>query len=197
MLDERDPECSALRGAADASPADDLPSLVLADWLEEHGEADRAELLRIEVALKSATECTENNCGSCEPCRLLARAGELRWAIHNAAWAAVLARFKPPAGIACSPMRMALIGLQRDRSPLTRSLIASVRRYSPETIVVLPSRWAAPKTAPIAIRARWFPRSLREPVAECRLRGEEWRRVGRPRPPVIASILYASRNLRR
>lgn len=182
MLDERDPEYSALRGAADASPADDLPSLVLADWLEEHGEPDRAELPRIEVALKSASECTENKCGSCEPCRLRARAGELRWAIHNAAWAEVLARFKPPAGIACSPLRMALIGLQRDRSPLTRSLIASVRRSSPDTTVVLPGRRVLPKPAPIAIRARWFPQSLRGPVAQTPIRGEEsprWRGPGR------------------
>ena len=57
MLDERDPDYSALRLAMEAAPADDLPSLVLADWLDEHGEPDRAELLRIEVALKSATAC--------------------------------------------------------------------------------------------------------------------------------------------
>ena len=28
--------------AADAAPNDDLPKLVLADWLDEHAEADRA-----------------------------------------------------------------------------------------------------------------------------------------------------------
>src|SRR5436309_5016958 len=31
------------------SPDEDAPRLVLADWLEEHGEADRAELIRLEL----------------------------------------------------------------------------------------------------------------------------------------------------
>ncbi len=33
------------------SPADDLPRLVYADWLEENGEADRAEFIRVQCAL--------------------------------------------------------------------------------------------------------------------------------------------------
>jgi uncharacterized protein (TIGR02996 family) len=32
-------------------PGDDTPRLVLADWLEEHGEPDRAEFIRVQVAL--------------------------------------------------------------------------------------------------------------------------------------------------
>src|SRR5207249_3139949 len=33
-----------------ASPDDDAPHLVFADWLEEHGECARAELIRVHVA---------------------------------------------------------------------------------------------------------------------------------------------------
>ncbi len=36
------------------SPADDLPRLVYADWLEEHGEADRAEFIRVQCALANS-----------------------------------------------------------------------------------------------------------------------------------------------
>src|SRR4051794_4260536 len=32
-------------------PDDDLPRLAFADWLEEHGDADRAEFVRIQIAL--------------------------------------------------------------------------------------------------------------------------------------------------
>jgi uncharacterized protein (TIGR02996 family) len=33
-----------------AQPADDLPRLVFADWLDEHGDADRAEFIRLQCA---------------------------------------------------------------------------------------------------------------------------------------------------
>ena len=36
----------ALLAAVLANPADDLPRLVYADWLEENGEPERAELIR-------------------------------------------------------------------------------------------------------------------------------------------------------
>src|SRR4051794_10588190 len=41
---------SLLQGCKDA-PDDDAPRLVLADWLEEHGESDRAEFVRLSVRL--------------------------------------------------------------------------------------------------------------------------------------------------
>lgn len=34
-------------------PADDMPRLVLADWLEEHGEEERAEFIRVQVELET------------------------------------------------------------------------------------------------------------------------------------------------
>jgi uncharacterized protein (TIGR02996 family) len=33
-----------------AAPADDLPRLIFADWLDEHGDADRAEFIRLQCA---------------------------------------------------------------------------------------------------------------------------------------------------
>src|SRR5689334_13304664 len=32
-------------------PGDDLPRLAYADWLDEHGDADRAEFIRVELRL--------------------------------------------------------------------------------------------------------------------------------------------------
>lgn len=43
------PEYRAMLAACRATPADDLPRLVLADWLDERGEGERAEWLRQEV----------------------------------------------------------------------------------------------------------------------------------------------------
>jgi uncharacterized protein (TIGR02996 family) len=45
------PEQKALYAAVVASPDDDLPRLVYADWLEEHGDADRAEFIRVQCRL--------------------------------------------------------------------------------------------------------------------------------------------------
>jgi uncharacterized protein (TIGR02996 family) len=33
------------------SPDDDTPRLVYADWLDEYGETDRAEFIRVQIAL--------------------------------------------------------------------------------------------------------------------------------------------------
>lgn len=41
----------ALIQAIIASPADDLPRLVYADWLEEHGRPERAEFIRMQIWL--------------------------------------------------------------------------------------------------------------------------------------------------
>ncbi len=43
------PELVALLAACRARPADDLPRLVLADWLDENGQPERAEFVRIQV----------------------------------------------------------------------------------------------------------------------------------------------------
>lgn len=42
---------SAFIAAIVASPDDDLPRLVYSDWLEEHGQSDRAEFIRVQCEL--------------------------------------------------------------------------------------------------------------------------------------------------
>jgi uncharacterized protein (TIGR02996 family) len=49
------PEQQALYAAVVASPDDDLPRLVYADWLEEHGDADWADLIRVQCARRNGT----------------------------------------------------------------------------------------------------------------------------------------------
>ena len=45
------PEYRDLLAAVLAAPDDDLPRLVLADWLDENGESARAELIRVQVGI--------------------------------------------------------------------------------------------------------------------------------------------------
>lgn len=45
------PEYRALLAAVCAAPGDDLPRLVLADWLEEHGKEERSEFIRVQCEL--------------------------------------------------------------------------------------------------------------------------------------------------
>ena len=53
-----DAEMLSLLNACRAAPADDTPRLVLADWLEEHGESDRASFIRAQVELSHPTADT-------------------------------------------------------------------------------------------------------------------------------------------
>src|SRR5262245_41171049 len=39
-----------------ANPEDDTPRLVYADWLEEHGEPERAEFIRLQIRLAQRPE---------------------------------------------------------------------------------------------------------------------------------------------
>jgi uncharacterized protein (TIGR02996 family) len=41
---------AAFLHAVTAAPDDDLPRLIFADWLDEHGDADRAEFIRLQCA---------------------------------------------------------------------------------------------------------------------------------------------------
>ncbi len=46
-MNERD---ALLRAICD-NPDDDTPRLVIADWLQEHGEDERAEFIRLQIVL--------------------------------------------------------------------------------------------------------------------------------------------------
>ncbi len=69
-------DCAAFLAAIAARPDDDLPRLVFADWLDEHGHPDRAAFVRLQCA------------GDPDSLR---RAAELE-ARHRAAWLGPLAR---------------------------------------------------------------------------------------------------------
>lgn len=49
------PELIALLAACRARPGDDLPRLVLADWLDENGQGERGEFVRVQVELSHPT----------------------------------------------------------------------------------------------------------------------------------------------
>src|SRR5205809_8115599 len=51
-------ELAFLRGLQ-ASPGDDLPRLIYAEWLDEHGQPERAAYLRAECALANAANARE------------------------------------------------------------------------------------------------------------------------------------------
>lgn len=54
---------NALLEAIIANPADDLPRLIYCDWLEERGEAERAEFIRIQCELARLKEPCETTQG--------------------------------------------------------------------------------------------------------------------------------------
>lgn len=58
-----DAEYLALLEAILENPADDAPRLILSDWLEEHGEEERAEFIRLQCRIASLQSGC--NCGSC------------------------------------------------------------------------------------------------------------------------------------
>lgn len=66
-----------------AHPADDTPRLIFADWLEEHGEPERAEFIRVQIRLWHCRDGVEScppvepRCGRCMGCVLRDRALEL------------------------------------------------------------------------------------------------------------------------
>jgi uncharacterized protein (TIGR02996 family) len=81
------PEVLALLREAKESPEDDTPRLVLADWLDEHGDPDRAEFIRLQLRLApgSALRAKERNALQHRSTELLDR--------HGGAWMGPLWRF--------------------------------------------------------------------------------------------------------
>lgn len=68
-------------------PDDDTPRLVYADWLEDHGEPQRAEFIRVQCELVARPGC---GCGGsirhCASCRLRRRERELWRQLDGADW---------------------------------------------------------------------------------------------------------------
>jgi uncharacterized protein (TIGR02996 family) len=61
-------------------PADDGPRLIYADWLEENGQPDRAEFVRLQVAVDRLADDDPRRAELRERERVLLEANEKRWA---------------------------------------------------------------------------------------------------------------------
>src|SRR5262249_34567872 len=53
---------AAFLAAIRATPGDDVPRLVYADWLQEHGRAGRAQVIRVQIELATSTPADERYC---------------------------------------------------------------------------------------------------------------------------------------
>jgi uncharacterized protein (TIGR02996 family) len=71
---------AALLDVIRAQPDEDTPRLMYADWLQEHGQPERAEFIRLQV--KSETGCTAEG----------GRRQDQLEELHRAAWTAHLPR---------------------------------------------------------------------------------------------------------
>lgn len=105
---------AAFLAAICARPDDDLPRLVYADWLDEHGRGERGEFIRVQCAIATHDHrsCNQGICrqaghGPCRACRgledlrrrereLLAAHGD-EWFVEDVARPAGL-YVEPPAG---------------------------------------------------------------------------------------------------
>lgn len=71
------PEWVALLAAVRAAPGDDLPRLVAADWLDERGEPERAEFVRVQVEAARQKHRHAGGRAGCRACELQRRCREL------------------------------------------------------------------------------------------------------------------------
>ena len=72
-------EWEALMRAVCANPDDDLPRLVLADWLDENGEPERAEFIRVQCRLSSLLLTTPERLTLERRVEKLLRGHDRRW----------------------------------------------------------------------------------------------------------------------
>src|SRR5436309_9888956 len=77
-----------LRAVID-NPDDDLPRLVYADWLDEHGDHDRAEFIRLQCEMAEMARRTMTHQ---QYKKLSVRSDELL-AVHRQHWVGALANF--------------------------------------------------------------------------------------------------------
>src|SRR5262249_46544353 len=104
------PQLLALLHAAKEAPQDDVPRLVLGDWLEEYGEHERAEFVRIQLRLAPGTPALAH----AERHRLRRRADELL-ECNGGCWLGSLWRFwMAPA---CWHRGLLCVGLPRSIAP--------------------------------------------------------------------------------
>src|SRR4051794_39215087 len=83
-------ELVALLSACKERPEENAPRLVLADWLEEHGQPQRAELIRLQVELARSAPWERGRAQRERRVRELTRAHAVEWlgglAAHLDGW---------------------------------------------------------------------------------------------------------------
>ena len=123
-------DASALLAAIRAAPEDDAPRLVYADWLEEHGQPERAEFIRAQCELAR----TEN-------AALRRREAELL-AVHHDAFAGPLAaphlRFRFHRGFIAG---FGHSGVFSARDPQSNSATGTDLRFFPDGHVRYADAW--------------------------------------------------------
>lgn len=82
------PEWLAFLHAVVADPVDDTPRLVAADWLDEHGQPDRAAFIRVQVELARLAAAGRGQTREAESLRRKERAYIGPAAYHGPLWAA-------------------------------------------------------------------------------------------------------------
>jgi uncharacterized protein (TIGR02996 family) len=97
-------DASALWRAVVADPHDDAPRLILADWLEEHDESERAEFIRVQCRLAALDDDAADRSA-------LERRERQLWVKHRAAW-----RIPLPALIRDCPFRRGFVHPRLDRN---------------------------------------------------------------------------------
>src|SRR5262249_40829470 len=101
-----------------SQPDDDAPRLIYADWLEEHNEPERAEVIRAQV------ELARSKADSPHRRRLAFRAGELL-RLHEERWVGPL-RIMTPDWQFCRGFVEKLVLLPGDLEEEARALFASL-----------------------------------------------------------------------
>jgi uncharacterized protein (TIGR02996 family) len=81
------PDWESLLRAVAAAPADDVPRLVAADWLNEHAQPERAEFIRIQVELARLEAAGDWASAAAETLRRKERTYLGPMATHRALWA--------------------------------------------------------------------------------------------------------------
>ena len=128
-------DAPALLAAIRAAPDDDAPRLVYADWLDEHGQPERAEFIRLQCELARANDPS-----------LRRREAELLAAHHDAFAGPLLApgfRFRFERGLPVAFGHTGLFGATEHRAglePLNHYL-----RFFPNGVLQVTSTTATPK----------------------------------------------------
>jgi uncharacterized protein (TIGR02996 family) len=116
---------SALLAAICAAPEDDSPRLVYADWLEENGKAERAELIRVQCALAAVSGADPRRVDLEVRAEELLVAHEQEWRNEVPTWVRDAARFQR--GFVTQIRAGTRSFLSKGGGPLKRAPITDVR----------------------------------------------------------------------